>query len=234
MAKMYNSAGRSSHHFFEKSARRGGKLSVAETQILLELLNVIHDLTGARAAVCGSGMGVLAACPADTDWTASEQLQVPIVREGAEVGYILLETTAQNGEVIEKDRLNSAVKLIDVMLASMGFTDLLMPQKRPLQQTILDYIEKNLSEDLSVQTLCHSFSVSKSELYRLLREQAPHGVAAYVRQKRFQKACDLLRHTGKPLWQIAEEVGYDDSDYFLRAFKKEMGVSAGKYRKNNM
>lgn len=207
---------------------------MAETRILSELLSVIHDLTGARAAVCGSDARLLAACPEDALWTASAQMRVPIIREGTEVGHILLETTAQNGEKVEKDRLHSAVRLIDVMIASMGFTDLLAPPKRSLQQTILDYIEKNLSEDLSVQTLCHRFSVSKSELYRILRERAPHGVAAYVRQKRFQKACGLLRDTGKPVWQIAAEVGYDDPDYFLRAFKKELGISAGRYRKDHM
>ena len=205
-------------------------MSVAEMQKLSELLSAIYDLTEMRVAVCGSDARVLAAYPEEA-WTASEQLRVPIVRDGVEVGAILLDTTAQTGETIEKNVLCGAVKLIDVMVASAGFAELFYPTQPPLQQTILDYIAKNLSTDLSVQTLCRRFSISKSELYRLLRAQAPHGIAAYVRQRRFQKACELLRHTRKPLWQVAEEVGYVDPDYFLRAFKKELGVSAGKYRK---
>jgi len=105
------------------------------------------------------------------------------------------------------------------------------PSDRSLQQEIMEYILQNLSADLSVQTMCRHFAVSKSELYRTLRRQAPDGIARYVRQLRFEKACDLLRNTSKPLWQIAAEVGYDNPDYFLRAFKKETGVSAGKYRR---
>ena len=104
-------------------------------------------------------------------------------------------------------------------------------REKPLQQEIAEYILQNLSEDLSVQTLCRRFAVSKSELYRVLRRQAPEGIASYVRQLRFERACDLLRSTSKPLWQIAAEVGYDNPDYFLRAFKKETGMSAGKYRR---
>ena len=103
--------------------------------------------------------------------------------------------------------------------------------EKSLQQEIAEYILQNLSEDLSVQTMCRRFAVSKSELYRMLRRQAPDGIARYVRQLRFERACDLLRNTSKPLWQIAAEVGYDNPDYFLRAFKKETGLSAGKYRR---
>ena len=103
--------------------------------------------------------------------------------------------------------------------------------EKSMQQEIAEYILQNLSEDLSVQTMCRRFAVSKSELYRILRRQAPDGIARYVRQIRFERACDLLRNTSMPLWQIAAEVGYDNPDYFLRAFKKETGLSAGKYRK---
>ena len=103
--------------------------------------------------------------------------------------------------------------------------------EKSMQQEIAEYILQNLSADLSVQTICRRFAVSKSELYRILRRQAPDGIARYIRQIRFERACDLLRNTNKPLWQIAAEVGYDNPDYFLRAFKKETGMSAGKYRK---
>lgn len=103
--------------------------------------------------------------------------------------------------------------------------------EKSLQQEITEYILQNLSGDLSVQTMCRRFAVSKSELYRILRRQAPDGIARYVRQIRFERACDLLRNTSKPLWKIAAEVGYDNPDYFLRAFKKETGLSAGKYRR---
>lgn len=105
--------------------------------------------------------------------------------------------------------------------------------EQPLRQKILQHIADNLAADLSVQTLCRSFAVSKSELYRILRTQAPDGVATYVRKLRVSKACRLLRGTTKPMWKIAAEVGYENPDYFLRVFKKEVGMCAGKYRKGN-
>lgn len=189
------------------------------------------------------------------------QIVIPIMNSGAVVGYIMLgqfvgenerdafvqqaitlgtEFGLEREEVVEKalavpgctdGQMQSVAKIVNVIASDIVLTDLLDLSEKPLKQTILDYIAKNLSEDLSVQALCQKFSVSKSELYRLLRHQAPGGVASYVRARRFERACELLRYTRKPVWKIAAEVGYDDPDYFLRAFKKGTGVSAGKYRK---
>lgn len=130
-------------------------------------------------------------------------------------------------------QMQSIAKIVDVIASYIVFSGLLYPSQTSLKKTITDYIAKNLSEDLSVLGLCRKFAVSKSELYRLLRHTAPNGVAAYVRELRFRKACELLRYTRKPVWKIAAEVGYDNPDYFLRAFKKEVGISAGKYRKGS-
>ena len=129
-------------------------------------------------------------------------------------------------------QLFSVLKIISVMASYIVFSDLLYPEQTPLHQSILDYIAKNLSADLSITALCERFSVSKAELYRLLRTSAPDGVAAYIRQLRMNKACDLLRNTDKPIWRIAEEIGCDDQNYFMRIFKKTFGLSAGRYRKS--
>lgn len=190
------------------------------------------------------------------------QIIVPVIGGSSVIGYILLgqfvreqdrsffvqqlTRLCQNHGLTEKQglelashvpycndvQIRSASRIMDMTASYLVYTGLLYPGQTPLRQTILEYIGKNLSADLSVQALCQRFSVSKSELYRLTRQQASSGIAAYVRQKRFAKACELLHHTRKPIWQIAEEVGYDNPDYFLRAFKRELGVSAGKYRKS--
>lgn len=206
-------------------------MSVAETQKLSEILRAICDLTGARIVVCDRDGQQLAVCPEMSEQPAGEPLRMPLLQEGVEVGHILWDTAVPSDGAVEADRLRGAAKLIELMIASMNLSDRSGPARRSLQQTILDYIEGNLSENLSGQALCRRFSISRSELYRLLREQAPQGVAAYIRGKRFQKACELLRDTNKPIWQVAEAVGYDDPNYFLRAFRREIGISAGKYRK---
>jgi AraC family transcriptional regulator, alkane utilization regulator len=51
------------------------------------------------------------------------------------------------------------------------------------------------------------------------------------RKWRMQKASDFLRQGDEPLEAIAERIGYESSAAFSKAFKREMGLPPGLYRK---
>ena len=60
-------------------------------------------------------------------------------------------------------------------------------------------------------------------------------IAKYVRWRRMEAAKDkILKDREKPLWKIAEEVGFDNYDYFLRLFKAQTGISAGSLQKGKI
>ena len=61
----------------------------------------------------------------------------------------------------------------------------------------------------------------------------PGGIADFVKSERLDRACTLLKQTDMTSSAIADEVGFSDTDYFLRVFKKVKGISAGTYRKNS-
>jgi AraC-like DNA-binding protein len=46
------------------------------------------------------------------------------------------------------------------------------------------------------------------------------------------KAQSLLRHSDKPLFEIADLVGYRSEAAFSKAFKRETGLAPGSYRKH--
>ena len=54
-----------------------------------------------------------------------------------------------------------------------------------------------------------------------------------VTNMKMKKAIQLLNSTDLAIVEIAEQVGYDTQHYFSTAFKKVMGVSPIKYRKNS-
>ena len=53
----------------------------------------------------------------------------------------------------------------------------------------------------------------------------------YVPQDEINKAKEMLMDHSKTVSQIALELGFTDSAYFDRVFKKEVGISPGKFRK---
>ena len=53
----------------------------------------------------------------------------------------------------------------------------------------------------------------------------------YLNYLRIMKAKELLTNSNKTVSGISYEVGFNDPAYFDRVFKKEVGMSPGKYRK---
>lgn len=132
------------------------------------------------------------------------------------------------------DQLLDSMRVVKALASYIVVSNLIYPTETLLAQSVMEYITQNLAQDISVPVLCQEFSISKSTLYRVTRPYAPEGIAAYVKKLRCNKACELLRRTELTMSCIAEEVGYSDTAYFLRSFKKEKGISAGNYRKQKV
>jgi transcriptional regulator GlxA family with amidase domain len=55
----------------------------------------------------------------------------------------------------------------------------------------------------------------------------------YIRELRLARACDLLLTTNMPISLVGNLSGYNDQYFFSKIFKKHIGVSPQKYRKQN-
>ena len=77
------------------------------------------------------------------------------------------------------------------------------------------------------------FKMSKSSLYLLSKEAFGKGITEYVEELRIEKAKEMLRTTGDPVSSVAEQVGYSDSNYFTKVFKKHTQATPSMWRKAN-
>ncbi len=128
-------------------------------------------------------------------------------------------------------RIEDASKILHALSGYIVYENIVYPVNSNLGQRIIDYIKDNLSGNLSIEHLCREFFVSRTELYKIISPYTNGKVAAFIKSKRIQAAAELMKKTDKPSYLIAEEVGFSDVNYFLRCFKKEMGISAADYRK---
>jgi len=132
------------------------------------------------------------------------------------------------------EQVLSSAQVVKALASYIVVSNLLYPTQTQAAHSIVEYISGHLAENISSDTLCRQFSISKATLYRIMKPYASEGIAVYVKKLRLSKACQLLKHTELTMAAIAEQVGYNDTAYFLRSFKKEMGISAGAYRKANI
>ena len=94
----------------------------------------------------------------------------------------------------------------------------------------LTYLESNYTNNISVQSLADSIGLNRSYLHRLFKSATGSSVQEYLLDLRIRKACTLLKSTVLPIAIISLSVGYEDTLYFSRLFKKKKGASPSRYR----
>ncbi|NHN32171.1 response regulator transcription factor [Paenibacillus agricola] len=99
-----------------------------------------------------------------------------------------------------------------------------------LIQKCKKYIEENYMEDISLETLAGIFYFNPSYLSNLFKTYAGISYSEYLTNVRIQKAQLLLKTSNEKVYTIACKVGYNDSAYLIKIFKRNVGVSPYKYR----
>ncbi len=97
---------------------------------------------------------------------------------------------------------------------------------------IIQYINANLDSDLTLQTLSSRFYLSKFHLLREFKKYTGYTIHKYIQQKRLILARELLKNC-KQVTEVCNKCGFGDYSNFIRAFKKEYGLSPKKYCKMN-
>ena len=100
---------------------------------------------------------------------------------------------------------------------------------------VLDDIEReireNYAENLRLRDLGKKYYVNSSYLGQIFRKKYGQSFSDYLTNYRMNEATKLLLKTDKKVNQIAEAVGYKDSDYFIRKFIELKGCTPSKFRK---
>jgi AraC-like DNA-binding protein/mannose-6-phosphate isomerase-like protein (cupin superfamily) len=97
-------------------------------------------------------------------------------------------------------------------------------------QKLLDYINRNIGGDLSIDSLASKFYMNRYHLMHKFKQQTGYTVHSYILQKRLIKADTLLRG-GMTAAQASEQCGFKDYSSFSRAYGKMFGASPKKRRK---
>ena len=89
---------------------------------------------------------------------------------------------------------------------------------------------KRYYEDLSLKTLANQYNINSSYLGQIFNKEVGCSFSDYLNKTKNLKAKELILETNMKINDIAREVGYMDSSYFYRKFKKFFGVSPSTLR----
>lgn len=93
-----------------------------------------------------------------------------------------------------------------------------------------ELLRADIERRWSVSDLADEVHLSKSQMGRVFVEAYGKSPIAYLTMLRTERMAHLLRTTDRPLSAIAREVGWRDSDFAARQFRRGIGVTPNQYR----
>jgi len=99
-----------------------------------------------------------------------------------------------------------------------------------LVQTVLQTVDRDLSQPLTLQDFAKKLNVNSSYLSNLFSKEVGVTLTEYVTAQRISYAADLLLTTQEPIKTVAKKAGIPDVQYFSRLFKKRTGQTPSQYR----
>jgi AraC-like DNA-binding protein len=102
----------------------------------------------------------------------------------------------------------------------------------PVVGKALDYIAANFTEPVSLEEIADAAGLSTFRIAHLLKEATGKTALQNVHYLRIQEARRLLETSDMSCTDIAYETGFGDQSYFIKQFRKWMGITPAKYRKS--
>ena len=95
---------------------------------------------------------------------------------------------------------------------------------------MIQYIGAHYMEEISLNDIAASVNISKNTAMRYFAANIGVSPVDYLIKYRIGISCKMLRETSDKISHIAGCVGYENTSYFCRLFRKYVGVSPKKYR----
>jgi two-component system response regulator YesN len=107
--------------------------------------------------------------------------------------------------------------------------------QRDVHRNILaaaDYIREHYAEEISLNSVSTRYFITSTYFSSIFKEIVGENFLEFLTRVRMEKAKELLEHTAVKVGQIGEKVGYADSRYFSKLFKKHTGLMPTEYRQS--
>ena len=97
-------------------------------------------------------------------------------------------------------------------------------------EMLKDYICENYMKDLSVQQMAEKTNYSEPHFCRLFKQSFGQNFTSYLTEYRINMAKKMLEQPTVNVKDVGKNVGYEDSNYFTKVFRRITGQSPTEYR----
>jgi len=103
-------------------------------------------------------------------------------------------------------------------------------RRRALTLAARRYLDRNYAQPLSLEDVARALDVSPFYLSHVFSEENDFSLIAYLTTVRMEKARELLQAGAKNVSEVARGVGYENSNYFSKVFRRHFGFPPSELR----
>lgn len=127
----------------------------------------------------------------------------------------------------KEERLFELINTAIENVRSMQKTDSIVHSQKDV---IKDYIDRNYKKDISAKDVAGILGYSDVYFSKVFKQLFDDNFINYLTKIRIDRAKVLLKDVSFNIKEIGKSVGYADSNYFTKVFKRSIGMSPSEYR----
>ena len=132
---------------------------------------------------------------------------------------------------LTEEQIVSVRNILKSCVLSYYLSEAITFSKSSLIEKITGYIDDNIAEKLTADSVAETFYINKKQLYSLFKKAFNKTFHRYIDEKRMALAISLLKNTELRVVDVAEKCGYGDYNHFIQTFKKQTGITPLKFRR---
>lgn len=142
----------------------------------------------------------------------------------------VLEDAIKKISVHSHEQILAFSNIVDICAKYITLTNRIQYKKKDLAFQIQKYIVLNYQNEITIQQLCEHFYCSKSTLINRFKAEYGKTIHQYILDYRLDKALELLKNDHLSILEISLNCGFNDANYFSKAFKHKFKISPSEYR----
>lgn len=136
-------------------------------------------------------------------------------------------------DIIEKIRRSNTIYELKMLLTTLlddSIYQNIDTHFSSLTKNVIEIVQKNYHQDLTLKNVADQLHVNAVYLGQVFKKEFHYSFSQYINQARIKRAQYLLLNSDLNINEIAETIGYNNTNYFSKMFKKLNGISPKDFR----
>jgi two-component system response regulator YesN len=135
-------------------------------------------------------------------------------------------------ELAKRETVDSIHQWLSIVFKKI--TDYIVQQNRNNEKMdqVIAYMNENYTMDLSLDMIAEQVNLNSTYLSRVFKQYTGQTIVEYLTVKRLEDSKEQLLDSHLNIKEIAQSIGYNNINSYIRYFKKYEGITPGEYRKN--